>query len=193
MISSPTRSCCSSAASTTGLSSRSAASFSTTRDCRGSFRSRLSPSCTKRPPVDAFDVNGCRVSSIQQGAWLLRWRSRCGLTDRRVEELESIGRCKPYRKLFSGIWSLFVCPPLYRTFSRIRFVSSSFRHPRRHCPARSIARIYSAPTRQLENASTWPVPVAMTVISSPLGATNISWVAPMPSTLTVPVQSALTV
>ena len=52
---------------------------------------------------------------------------------------------------------------------------------------------YSDPTRQLENASTWPLSVAITVMSSPLGATNISWVAPALTTLTVPVQSVLIV
>ena len=44
MISSPTRSCCSSAASP----SRSAAAVSTTRDCRGSCRKPRSPNCEKR-------------------------------------------------------------------------------------------------------------------------------------------------
>ena len=53
--------------------------------------------------------------------------------------------------------------------------------------------LYSGPTRQVEYASTWPLSVAMTVMSSPLGATNISLVAPALRTLRVPVQSALTV
>src|SRR5271166_553909 len=60
--------------------------------------------------------------------------------------------------------------------------------------AHQSARLYSGPTRQLEYASTWPLSVAMTVMSSPLGATNISWVACTPGatcTLMVPVQSAL--
>ena len=41
---------------------------------RGSFEEATS--------AGSFDVNSRRDSSIQ-GAWLLRWRSRCGLTDRR--------------------------------------------------------------------------------------------------------------
>ena len=55
--------------------------------------------------------------------------------------------------------------------------------------------VYSRPTRQLEYASTWPLPVATTVMPSPSGAMNISWFAsgPAGSISKVPVQSALTV
>ena len=64
----------------------------------------------------------------------------------------------------------------------------------RCCPAPSIPpEIYSGPTRQLLKASTWPLSVVMTVMSSPSGAMNNSWVAPTANTLRIPVQSALTV